>query len=53
MTINDYENGGLKLIDRECMVKSLRLAWLKRISSINSRTWKRYSSSQIRRTFPF
>ena len=38
-TINDYENVGLKMIDLECMVKSLRLAWLKIIFSINSGTW--------------
>ena len=25
-TINDYENGGLKMIDLESMIKSLRLA---------------------------
>ena len=41
-TINNYENGGLKMIDLECMIKSLRLAWLKRIFSINSGTWKSY-----------
>ena len=29
--INDYEKGGLKMIDLESMVKSLRLAWLKRL----------------------
>ena len=29
--INEYENGGLKMIDFEIMVKSLRLTWLKRI----------------------
>ena len=28
-TINDYENGGLKMVDLECMIKSLKLAWLK------------------------
>ena len=27
-TINDYENGGLKMVDLECMIKSLRVAWL-------------------------
>ena len=27
--INEYENGGLKMIDFETMVKSLRLTWLK------------------------
>ena len=29
--INEYENGGLRMIDFETMVKSLRLTWLKRI----------------------
>ena len=28
--INEYEEGGLKMIDLECMVKFLRLAWLRR-----------------------
>ena len=41
-TINDYENGGLKMVDLECMIKSLRLAWLKRIFSSNRGTWKSY-----------
>ena len=31
--INEYEDGGLRMVDLECMVKSLRLAWLKRIFS--------------------
>jgi len=30
-TINGYENSGLEMIDLESTVKSLRLAWLKRI----------------------
>ena len=30
-SINDYENGRLKMIDLKSMVISLRLAWLKRI----------------------
>ena len=41
-TINDYENGGLKMVDLECMIKSLRLAWLTRIFSSNRGTWKSY-----------
>ena len=41
-TINDYEKSGLKMIDLETMVKSLRLAWLKRIFSENDGTWKNY-----------
>ena len=37
-TINDYEKGGLKMIDLECMIKSFRLAWSKRIFSSNRGT---------------
>ena len=40
--INDYENGGLKMIDLESMVKSLRLAWLKRLFNDSNATWKTY-----------
>ena len=32
--INDYEKGGLKMIDLESVVKSLRLAWLKRLFKV-------------------
>ena len=42
LAINDYEKSGLKMIDLEAMVKSLRLAWLKRIFSENDGTWKNY-----------
>ena len=38
--INDYEKSGLKIIDSETKVKSIRLAWLKRIFSENDGTWK-------------
>jgi len=38
--INEYENSGLKMIDFETMVKSLRLAWLKRIFGENDGAWK-------------
>jgi len=34
-TINEFEKGGLRMIDLECMIRSLRLAWLKRIFSKN------------------
>jgi len=34
--INEYENGGLKMIDLESMIKSLRLAWPKRIFQCNN-----------------
>ena len=41
-TINEFEKGGLKMIDLKCMIKSLRLAWLKIIFSENEGTWKNY-----------
>ena len=40
--INEYENGGLKMIDLESMIQSLRLAWIKRILGANDGTWKSY-----------
>ena len=40
--INEYEKGGLNMMDLECLIKSLRLAWLKRIFGINSGAWKCY-----------
>ena len=36
------ENGGLKMIALESMVKSLRLAWLKIIFGENDGAWKSY-----------
>ena len=47
-TINDYGEGGLKMIDLESMVKALRLAWLKRIFNANDGTWKRYLQHQLK-----
>ena len=41
-TINEYDRGGLKMIDLDCMIKSLRLAWLKRIFSAQAGTWRNY-----------
>ena len=41
-TINEYENGGLKMIDLESMIQSLRLAWIKRIFGANDGTRKSY-----------
>ena len=40
--INNYEAGGTKMIDVDSLMKALRLAWLKRIFSNNSATWKTY-----------
>ena len=41
-TMNEFKKGGLRMIDLECMIKSLHLAWLKGISSKNEGTWKNY-----------
>ena len=41
-TINTLEEGGIKMIDIESMIKALRLAWLKRIFNNNDSTWKFY-----------
>ena len=41
-SINDYKKGGLKMIDLESMVKSLRLAWLKQVFNNSNATWKKY-----------
>ena len=38
--INTLEEGGIKMIDIESMIKELRLAWLKRIFNNNDSTWK-------------
>ena len=46
-TLNDYQRSGLKMIDLETMVKSLRLSWLKRIFSENNGTWKMYLRHQL------
>ena len=40
--INNYEAGGIKMIDVDSLIKALSLAWLKRIFSNNSATWKTY-----------
>ena len=48
-TINDYENGGLKMIGLESMIKSLRLAWWKRIFGRNDGAWKSYLRVSLQR----
>ena len=48
-TINKHENGGLKMIDLESMIKSLRLAWLKRIFGENDGAWKSYLRVSLKR----
>ena len=39
-TINEYQNGGLKMIDLGSMVKSLRLAWLERMKVLGKATYE-------------
>ena len=39
--INEHESGGLKMIDVDCMIKSLRLAWLQRLFNDKTVAWKR------------
>ena len=41
-TINSYDEGGLKMIDLDSMIKALRLGWIKRIFSSSNGTWKSY-----------
>ena len=41
-TINEYDRGGLKMIDLDCMIKSLRFAFLKGIFSAQGGTWRNY-----------
>ena len=40
--INNFENGGLNVLDFETMVKSLRLAWLRKLYTDEDAGWKRY-----------
>ena len=40
--INNFEGGGIKMVDIESMIKSLRLSWLKRIFCDNAGAWKKY-----------
>ena len=51
--INEYENGGLKMIDFETMVKSLRLTWLKRIFGENDGAWKSYIRQRLKQAGGF
>ena len=41
-TINEYENGRMKMIDQESMIKSHRLVFLKRIFGAYEGAWKSY-----------
>ena len=41
---------GIKMVDIESMIKSLRLAWLKRIFGDNSGVWKNYLEYLLKET---
>ena len=47
--INEYEIGGLKMIDLDPIITSLRLTWLKRIFGVNDGAWKDYLRHQLKR----
>ena len=40
--INSYENGGLRVLDFETLVKSVRLSWFKRLFAGENTGWKCY-----------
>jgi len=40
--INSYENGGLRVLDFETLVKSVRLSWFKRLLASENAGWKCY-----------
>ena len=49
--INTLEEGGIKMIDIESMIKALRLAWLKRIYNNKDSTWKFYLIHVLKKTW--
>lgn len=46
--INFYENGGLRVLDFETLVKSLRLSWFKSLYDSENAGWKRYLSHLLK-----
>ena len=48
-TINDYREGGLRMIDLDSQIKGLRLGWMKRIFTSSNGTWKSYLQYILRR----
>ena len=52
-TINDYREGGLRMIDLYSQIKALRLGWMKRISTPSNDTWKSYLQYILRRNGGF
>lgn len=47
--INNFEGGGIKMIDIESMIKALRLAWLNQIFNDNKSTGKFYLMHLLKR----
>ena len=46
--IQDYENGGLKMIDLNYFIKSIKAGWVKRITDINNKgDWKKIYLTQL------
>lgn len=46
--INFYENGGLRVLDFETLVKSLRLSWFKSLYDSENAGWKCYLSHLLK-----
>ena len=46
--IQDYENGGLKMIDLNFFIKSIKAGWVKRITDTNNKgDWKKIYLTQL------
>ena len=48
--INDYEGGGIEMVDIESTIKSLRIVSLKWIFGDNSGAWKNYLEYLLKET---
>lgn len=42
---NDYDEGGLKMLDIDCMIKATKLTWISRYLSPQNKPWKEYLNS--------
>ena len=50
INLSDYDGEGIKMVDIESMIKSLRLAWLKRTFGDNFGAWKNYLEYLLKET---
>ena len=48
-TINNFANGGLNLTDLDTLIKSLRLAWIAKLSNAEPSLWKNYLKYLLKR----